>query len=118
MNKNKEISGLKYFSLALLCFGGLAFDMVAMIFDKIIYGNSVNEDFFKNSWYVLVTHWTIVVILWASLAIYMYNWLKRRNVLTEVFNFSFSRKMLIYILAAIVASLLMSLFESSIWGSP
>ncbi|GKX32280.1 hypothetical protein SH1V18_47600 [Vallitalea longa] len=117
--KSNELGGMDYFSLGLLIFLALGMDIVVSFIDKLIWQDNIGmENFFSNQWYVLVVHWMIVIILWIIGGVLAYKWLKRRSNINDIISFEIRKDLLPMISLAIVASILITVFEWIISSQP
>lgn len=111
--QTKETSGLTYFLNGLLVFLALAFDAIQGVIDTLIYGDLVAERFWDSPWYVLVTHWTFVIIIWGLTFYFMSRWIKR-NGREHLIQVKWTKNIMKWALYAIIASVLLSLLEQLI----
>jgi len=111
VKKEKKITGGTYFSLAMLCFLALGFDALVGLIDYMIFGDLAKEGFSNYTWYMNITHWIIVLIIWGAAIWYVCNWFNKKNVLNGILTTVFNRKTIISILIAIIISAMFTLAE-------
>lgn len=114
MKIQKEIKGRGYFLFGLLCVGGLSFDVLTLFIDYLMYGEKIKEGFHKYAWYMNITHWTFVIILWVFVIVGISKWMKKNNILDDLFNISMNRNQVKYIIIAIILSLFFTFIENLI----
>lgn len=114
MRKKENISALQYFLLGLLVFLILGMDMFVMVMDQWLWGDLFNmDDFFSSPWYVLVGHWSIVIVLWTVGAVLFFVWLKKKKVLKNVISLRWSSKGIPLLMSvAVIMSFLFAVVES------
>lgn len=111
ISKEKNIKGGTYFSLAMLCFLGLGLDGLLIFVDYLIFGEAARAGFSHYTWYMHVTHWGMVVVVWSSIVWYTCKKLSKKEKLAEVFNVSLSKKQVINIGIALVVSIVFTCLE-------
>lgn len=114
MKIQKELIGRDYLLLGLLCVGGLTFDVIAFFIDHVMYGEKANEGFTKYAWYMNITHWIFVIIIWTLIIVGIWKFIKRNNVLDDLFQISLNKNDFKYSVLAIIFSLLFTFIENII----
>lgn len=110
LKKDKRTSGLTYFLMGLLVFLGLAFDMVQRFIDELIYGELVAQRFFDSPWFILVTHWSFVVLGWGVVITLMVKWIRKQPEAKQL-NFKLQKSLLYLLPFAIVAGIVVAYLE-------
>lgn len=86
--------------------------MFVMIFDQWLWGDMFNlNDFFTSPWYVLVIHWSIVIVLWVVGAAILLAWLRKREMFEKVISLRWSSDVLPLLIVAFVMSFLFALVD-------
>lgn len=106
----KQTSGLTYFLMALLVFLGLAFDAIQRLIDTLIYGDLVAERIWDSPWYVLVTHWSFVIVVWGITVFLMVRWIKKSGHV-DIVKMKWSPSIMKLTICAIIAGVLLTLIE-------
>jgi len=98
--------------LGLLVFLILGMDMFVMILDQWLWGDMFNlNDFFTSPWYVLVVHWSIVIVLWVVGAAILLAWLRKREMFEKVISLRWSSDVVPLLIVAFVMSFLFALVD-------
>lgn len=119
MVENSRASGLKFLVLGLLVFLTLGMDLFVVPIDKLIWGNQFDiSTFFSSSWYVLITHWSIVIVLWIIGGVLIFKWLKKKEYIEEVISTKWSKELVLFIIIAVVTGVLFNVVESFIFSEP
>lgn len=112
MKEKMNISGMQYFLLGLLVFLILGMDMFVMVLDQWLWGDLFNlDDYFASPWYVLVVHWSIVIVLWAAGAMGLWVWLKKKHRLKDVVSLRWSPNVIPLMLVAFLMSFVFALLD-------
>lgn len=113
MREQEDISALQFFLLGLLVFLVLGMDMFVMVLDQWLWGNLLKiDDFFASPWYVIITHWSIVILLWAVGAGLFFAWLRKKGALKSVISVRWSSKGVPLLIVAVVMSFFFAVIES------
>lgn len=88
----KKISPIKYFIIALAFFAALGCEYLVFFLDRIIDGRDMSNLFsWSIHWYGAISHWFITIIIWGSTSLLFYRWLKKNNILHELFRFKINK---------------------------
>lgn len=118
MSKTEKSLGLKFLFLGLLVFLTLGMDLFVIPIDRLLWGNQLKIDtFFSSPWYVLITHWSIVIILWIMGGFLIFKWLKKKDFLEEVISINWNKDLIYFIIIAIIAGILFNVVESIIFST-
>ncbi|XMB85358.1 hypothetical protein RJG79_07980 [Mycoplasmatota bacterium WC44] len=113
MMKKSNISSYKYFFLGVLMFLVLGMDLFVMPIDILLFGNKFSyETFFESSWYILVTHWSIVIAIWIVAVLLIFKWFKRKDVHEDVILIGKVKDTKKLILIAVIASVMFTILYS------
>lgn len=86
--------------------------MFVMILDQWLWGDMFNlNDFFTSPWYVLVVHWSIVIVLWVVGAAILLAWLRKREMFEKVISLRWSSDVFPLLIVAFVMSFLFALID-------
>ncbi len=118
MLKSNKVSGFDLFSLGLLVYLALAMDLFVIQIDRLLWGRKITiSTFFQNSWYVLVVHWCIVIIIWIISGLLVLESLNRRKAIREVISKGRNNELVSSLFIAVVCSILLALVESRLFSS-
>lgn len=116
MSENNQISGFKFLFLGLIVFLALGMDFFVIIIDNILWGDIHFEDFLNSPWYILTTHWCIVIILWLICGILIFKWLRKNIVIEDVISVKRHIDVLPFIIITVLTSILFTVLESIIYS--
>jgi len=108
-----KTSGLNCFLKGLLCFFALGYDFLQGFIDKLIFGDAVADNFFDSPWFVLVTHWIFVIIVWTITAFLLIKWINK-NSNQQLLQLKWNSSLTYLIPCAIIASVALAYLEQLI----
>lgn len=113
MDQTNKISEYKFLILGVLAFLTLGIDLFVMPIEKIIYGEKFSyEAFFEGPWTMVLAHLSIVIVLWLIGIVFLFRWLKKKDVIEELISINKGLEILPLVILAIVASILIAALES------
>jgi hypothetical protein len=115
--KEKQLTGWKFFSIGLMAFLGLGFDLFVIGLDLLVFGSDFNyNNPFQNPWYMLLFHWCVVITLWIVFIIFLVKWLAKKGVREEVFSLKITKATAFYCLLAVLFSFGLAFLEIPLYG--